>query len=503
MFGKKKKEENLNKELDEENKDLNLEEDSMNSDNDFEENFENKENKTKKGFFSKVFSSFSKNKQEDSEENEDLSDISKEDSVNKDNFEEELFDKEESQKKDFTNVDTDIVEDDENFYNDDDDLTEESKKISDESEKVSEDSDKIYSSTEKDYSEDSSEILEEKDRLSELDKAIEEDSEIINESAKKDTLIGDKSSEDLLEDEEDKETEEEEEEEEQGKKGFFSKVFSSFSSKVTDENFDDLFFDIEIDLLERNIGVEVVEHIKDRIKKNLENSSKSNFKKVIENELKSLLSEIIKDSFDVIDRAEKKPFKVLFVGVNGVGKTTNLIKFAHMLKKKDLTSVIAASDTFRAAAIDQLENLANKADIKLIKHDYGSDPASVAFDAVKHAEKNNLDFVLIDSAGRLHNNKNLMRELEKIYRVNEIDFVFFVGDAVAGNDLIDQAFEFSKHVPINGIILTKADTDKMLGSVISASYALKVPILYLGVGQNLDDLEQFDKEDFIESLFLN
>ncbi|MDD3263303.1 MAG: signal recognition particle-docking protein FtsY [Candidatus Nanoarchaeia archaeon] len=287
------------------------------------------------------------------------------------------------------------------------------------------------------------------------------------------------------------------------KKGFFSNIFNSFSQNVNEENFDDLFFDIEIQLLEKNVAIDVIEEIKNRILEQLNDIKKGDFKKQLKNLIKEILYEIIQDPIDLIKetKSKEKPQKILFLGVNGVGKTTTLAKLIYKLKEEKQKCVISASDTFRAAAIDQLETLANRLETKIIKHDYGADPASVAYDAIEHAKKNNVDYVLIDSAGRLHNNKNLMRELEKIYRINNIDHVIFVGDCVSGNDLIEQAQEFSKSVPIDSIILTKTDSDKALGSIISVSYAIKKPIIYLGVGQELKDLSFFNKEEFIENLF--
>lgn len=284
------------------------------------------------------------------------------------------------------------------------------------------------------------------------------------------------------------------------KKGFFSNIFSNFSNIVTKENFDELFFDIEIELLEKNIAIDVVEEIKEKILELLENKKTSNFKKEIKETIESILENIIQEPIKIIKKPKQTPQKILFLGINGVGKTTSLAKFIYKLQENKFSVVVAASDTFRAAAIDQLETLTDKLNVKLIKQNYGADPASVAFDAIEHAKKNNIDYVLIDSAGRLHNNKNLMRELEKIHRVNKIDHVIFVGDCISGNDLIEQAQEFEKIIPIDSIILTKSDTDKALGAIISVSYAIKKPIIYLGTGQEMKDLEEFNKQEFINNL---
>ncbi|MFC1698313.1 signal recognition particle-docking protein FtsY, partial [Nanoarchaeota archaeon] len=196
-----------------------------------------------------------------------------------------------------------------------------------------------------------------------------------------------------------------------------------------------------------------------------------------------------------------KPFVICFVGVNGSGKTTSIAKFAHMLKENNFKSTIAASDTFRAAAIQQLEEHGKNLGIKVIKHDYGSDAAAVAFDAVKYAEAKELDVVLIDTAGRLHSNVNLMDEMKKIVRVAQPDFKIFVGESITGNDCVEQAKKFNEASELNGIILSKADIDEKGGAAISISYVTGKPILYLGVGQEYGDLEPFDKDKLLESIF--
>jgi fused signal recognition particle receptor len=163
---------------------------------------------------------------------------------------------------------------------------------------------------------------------------------------------------------------------------------------------------------------------------------------------------------------------------------------------------MAAADTFRAAAIDQLQLHADKLGIKLIRHDYGSDPAAVAFDAIKHAEASKKDVVLIDTAGRLHSNTNLMDEMKKIMRVAKPDLKLFVGESITGNDCTEQAKQFDQAVGIDGIILAKADVDEKGGAAISVSYVTKKPIFYLGVGQEYPDLQQFDKDKLIASIGL-
>jgi fused signal recognition particle receptor len=209
-------------------------------------------------------------------------------------------------------------------------------------------------------------------------------------------------------------------------------------------------------------------------------------------------------TFDLLERIKQspKPVKICMIGVNGSGKTTTLAKIIHLLKKNNLSVVVAASDTFRAAAIDQLKEHTDRLDVKLISQGYGADPAAVAFDAIKHAESKGVDVVLIDTAGRLHSNTNLMAELEKVVRVAKPDLKIFVGESITGNDCVEQAKVFNDLVGIDAIILSKADIDEKGGAAISVSYVTGKPILYLGTGQTYDDLEPFEKERIVESLEL-
>ena len=202
------------------------------------------------------------------------------------------------------------------------------------------------------------------------------------------------------------------------------------------------------------------------------------------------------------ESSKKKPYIIAMIGINGSGKTTTLAKIVHLFQQNKLKPVVAACDTFRAAAIQQLEEHTNKLGVKLIKHDYGSDAAAVAFDAVKHAESKNKDVVLIDTAGRLHSDKNLMRELEKIIRVAKPDLKIFVGESIAGNDVVEQVKYFNDKVGIDAIILAKADIDEKGGAAISVSYITGKPILYLGTGQNYEDLTEFSKDKIVEQIGL-
>jgi fused signal recognition particle receptor len=194
------------------------------------------------------------------------------------------------------------------------------------------------------------------------------------------------------------------------------------------------------------------------------------------------------------------PFVIVFLGVNGSGKTLTIAKIAKYLQRQGFTVALACGDTFRAGAIEQLEALANCIGVKAIRHKYGADAAAVAFDAIEYAKAHGIDVVLIDTAGRMQTRKNLMKEMQKIVRIAKPDLTVFVGDALTGNDAISQAEEFSRYVPIDGAILTKMDADAKGGAAISIVQALKKPILFLGVGSNLDDLEPFDPRAFVDRL---
>jgi len=189
------------------------------------------------------------------------------------------------------------------------------------------------------------------------------------------------------------------------------------------------------------------------------------------------------------------------VGVNGTGKTTAIARIAHRLKKRGLSVVLAAGDTFRAGAIEQIDLHAQRLGVKIIKHQAGSDPAAVAFDAVEHARARYKDVVLIDTAGRMQTNTNLMDEMKKIKRIAQPNLVIFVGDALAGNDAVEQARAFEAAVGIDMAILTKIDADAKGGAALSIAHAVGRPVAFVGTGQNYEDLEPFDPDWMVERLF--
>lgn len=280
--------------------------------------------------------------------------------------------------------------------------------------------------------------------------------------------------------------------------------FSLFRKELTKEKFEEIFEELELILLQNNVAYEVVEKIKDSLKNQLVGeNTKTNINEALENSIK----EILIDSPDFIEKLkeklkEKSPIVILFAGINGSGKTTTIAKVANLLQKNKFKICLAAADTFRAAAIQQLEEHAKKLKAPLIKKDYGSDPASVGFDAINYAKKNKIDIVLIDTAGRMQNRDSLMREMEKISRVNQPDIKFFIGESITGNDATEQAKAFNDTIGLDGIILSKADVDEKGGTAISVSHVTQKPIYFLGVGQEYKDLEKFSKEKIIKQLGL-
>lgn len=291
---------------------------------------------------------------------------------------------------------------------------------------------------------------------------------------------------------------------EEEKKSFFGRIKQTITTKtISEEKFNELFWDLELILLENNVSLEVIEKIKEDLKEELvDKPLPRNVPAKIQETLQKTLKDILSfEKIDIVKKVkDKKPFIIAFFGINGAGKTTSIAKLTHYLKENNLSVVLAACDTFRAAAIQQLREHADKLGVKMIKHDYGSDAAAVAFDAIKHAEKENVDVVLIDTAGRLHSNTNLMAELEKIIRVTKPDLKIFVGESITGNDCIEQARKFNELVEMDGVILTKADVDEKGGAPLSISYTIKKPILFLGVGQGYNDLEEFDAGVVLERL---
>jgi len=290
------------------------------------------------------------------------------------------------------------------------------------------------------------------------------------------------------------------------KKSLFKKLTSS-KKTITEDEFMDYSEDLEMILLENNVALEVVDKIIDELKSKIvdQELTKKEIIDTITKSLKEKIEEVLIEPFNILEEIKEKdgPYVMIFCGINGVGKTTQIAKFANMLKEKGITSVMAAGDTFRAAAVEQLQTHGTNLDIKVIAHEYGSDPASVGFDAIKYAKKNNIDVVLIDTAGRIHTATNLLQEMSKIKRVCAPDRTIFVGESICGNDAVDQVRAFNDNIGIDGIFLSKADIDEKGGTALSVGYITNKPIIYLGTGQNYEDIEPFDKKKFLEKLGLD
>ncbi|MBU3153825.1 signal recognition particle-docking protein FtsY [Clostridium estertheticum] len=268
---------------------------------------------------------------------------------------------------------------------------------------------------------------------------------------------------------------------------------------------DELFEELEEILITSDIGVDTSVYVIEKLRKRVRELKIKDPSEIIPC-LKEVLMDILGEEEDRIKELEL-PKVILVIGVNGVGKTTSIGKMASSLKSKKYKVLIAAADTFRAAAIDQLEIWSSRADVPLIKHQEGSDPAAVVFDAVQAAKARKVDVLICDTAGRLHNKKNLMDELAKINRVIIREYseahmeTLLVIDATTGQNGIQQAKQFMEICPIDGIILTKLDGTAKGGVVISIKNQLNIPVKYIGVGEGIDDLQEFNSKDFVEALF--
>ena len=292
---------------------------------------------------------------------------------------------------------------------------------------------------------------------------------------------------------------------------FFSKLAKKLTTvKLKDEDFEDAFQDLEITLLENNTALEAVDKIKSHLKESLVNKDirKSEIQKTLISALKDSITSILIEPPNLIEQIKahnknnNEPYVILFFGINGSGKTTSIAKIAHLLKKNSVSCVLAAADTFRAASIEQLETHANKIGVPIIKSSYGSDPASIAFEAKKYAKSHKIEVVLIDTAGRMYTKSNLMKEMEKIVRISQPNLKIFVGESITGNDVISQSQTFNDSVGIDGSILTKSDIDEKGGAILSVSFVTKKPIYYLGIGQTYNDLELFNSKKILERLGL-
>ncbi len=295
------------------------------------------------------------------------------------------------------------------------------------------------------------------------------------------------------------------------KKALSSLAAAATQKTLSEDEVDKVLWEFELALLESDVAEEVVKALTSRVKQEVVGLRLSRSTPTQEY-LKEKLLEIIREEFfkaksiDLIQQiSEKKakgePYVIVFLGINGTGKTTTIAKFANLLKQKGFSVILACADTHRAGAIEQLTTHADKLGLKVISQRYGADPAAVARDAVIYAQKHRVDVVLVDTAGRMQTNRNLMDEMEKIIRVVKPDLKIFVGDSLAGNDAVSQAKEFQKFTNFDAVVLTKVDADVKGGAALSIVYVTGKPILYFGVGQSYDSLKPFDPDEFVRSLF--
>ena len=296
-----------------------------------------------------------------------------------------------------------------------------------------------------------------------------------------------------------------------GLKSFVQKLKTT---EINDKNIDKSMKEFRLLLIKNSVGSEVANHVIQSTKEKMIGTRAerfSNMRNLLIEPLKETILEIItpKEEIDVLQILENrkkngitKPLVILFLGINGTGKTTTIAKFAYLLNKEKYRIVIAAADTFRSGAQEQIKEHADRLKIKCIEGKYGADPSSIAFDAIQHANARNLHVVLIDTAGRMAVNHDLIGEMKKIKRIAEPDLTFYIGDALTGNDAVNQARDFDREIGINGTILCKMDADEKSGAVISVTYATGgKPILYVGIGQSYKDLERFDPKKFVQGLF--
>jgi fused signal recognition particle receptor len=291
------------------------------------------------------------------------------------------------------------------------------------------------------------------------------------------------------------------------KSGFKGLVTKVTTVELNSENLEPILSDFKINLAENDVAFPVADRICEELEKRLTGAKVKRLddrKKIVEEDLRQVLLEVMltNNKIDLLERITEKrqksePYVVLFVGINGTGKTTTIAKVAQFLGNNGFSVVLAGSDTYRAGSIEQLEEHAQRLSLRLIKHSYGADPAAVAYDAISHAKAHGINVVLIDTAGRMQTNQNLMNELAKIKRVVKPDLTVLTLDSLIGNDAVMQAEEFHKCIGIDATILTKVDADVKGGSALSVTYVTQKPILFIGVGQNYKDLELFNPEKFV------
>jgi fused signal recognition particle receptor len=294
-------------------------------------------------------------------------------------------------------------------------------------------------------------------------------------------------------------------------KSQFSKLYDTVTkTELKGKDLDKVLDEFQLELIQSDVAVSAAEYVAVELKNKLNDVQFARFSDP-RTRVRTILSEVLLslldkaghlDVFDFVDkkRAAGEPAIIVFVGINGTGKTTSIAKLAHILQNKGRTVIIAASDTYRSGAVEQLEEHARRIGVKMIKHQYGADPAAVAFDAVSYARAHGVNVVLIDTAGRMGTNTNLLEEMKKIVRVTKPDLTILVVDALTGNDAVEQGKVFSQAVKIDGIILAKLDADVKGGSAVSLSYVMGKPVVLVGTGQKYDDLEPFRAEFIVKNM---
>jgi len=292
----------------------------------------------------------------------------------------------------------------------------------------------------------------------------------------------------------------------------FSSVTSAVRErKLSESELEDIAFQFQLALIEGDVAQGVAEKLTEQVKEALigvkvergEETSGALKKALLSSLERTFASAGSPDILAMIKekKASGEPYVILFLGINGTGKTTTIAKFASMLKKGGVSVVAAAGDTHRPGAIEQLTEHANRVAMKVVSQRYGADPAAVGRDGLLYAKAHHVDCLLIDTAGRMQTNQNLMDEMAKIVRVVNPDFKIFVGDSLTGNDAVSQAELFDSYTGFNGVILTKADADVRGGAALSIVFSTGKPVLFLGVGQEYEDLVPFDYRKFLDSLF--
>lgn len=290
-----------------------------------------------------------------------------------------------------------------------------------------------------------------------------------------------------------------------GLSGLISKVTTT---ELKGEPLHQVLSDFKLSLVENDVAFPVAEQICNEMEKRLDGMQVKRLedrREIVKKNLREVLTAtmITNDELDLLSavrekRGRKEPYVIVFVGINGTGKTTTIAKVAQFLTEKGYSVVLSCSDTYRAGSIEQLEEHASRLGLRMIKHRYGADPAAVAFDTVSHARAHGVNVVLIDTAGRMQTDRNLMNELAKIKRVVVPDLTVLTVDSLTGNDAVMQAEEFHKSVGVDATVLTKVDADVKGGAALSVTYVTKKPVLFVGVGQDYHDLEEFNPEKFVD-----